>query len=202
MTRLRAGIPGALILAAVTVAGASAAGAGTITGTVTAKPDKYAANAVVYIESVKDSTFKPPAKPAVMDQKDLEFIPHVLPIVAGTTVRFENHDNVSHNVFSPDKCAGEFNLGTWPPGESKDHTFKDAGCAATILCIVHPDMEAYVVVLQNPYYAVTGSGGSFTIEDLPAGKYTLAIWSEKLKAEPVQVTVPESGTVETGFNLK
>jgi plastocyanin len=194
-------IPGALLLAGLVVLGAGTAYAGTITGTVTAKQKKYAANAVVYIQSVEDSTFKPPSEPVVMDQKNLEFIPHVLPIVAGTTVRFENHDNVSHNVFSPDKCAGKLNLGTWPPGESKDYTFKEAGCAATILCIVHPDMEAYVVVLQNPYYAVTGTDGSFTIHDVPAGKYTLAIWSEKLKAKQVAITVPESGNVKIGFNL-
>ena len=126
----------------------------------------------------------------------------MLPILAGTTVRFENHDVVSHNVFSPDKCAGEFNLGTWAAGKSKDHTFEEAGCPATILCILHPNMEAYVVVLQNPYYAVTGAAGSFTIRNVPAGKYTLEIWSEKLKAEPVTITVPESGSVSTGFSLK
>lgn len=192
------------LLGALVALGAAAgpAGAGTITGTVTAKPEKVAANAVVYVETVEDSTFKPPAEPAVMDQRNLEFVPHVLPVVAGTTVEFRNSDNVSHNVFSPDKCAGELNLGTWPPGKSKQYTFKSAGCTATILCIVHPNMEAYVVVLQNPYFAVTGSDGSFAIAGVPPGKYTLGIWSEKLKAKPVGITVPKTGTIKVDFSLE
>jgi hypothetical protein len=63
-------------------------------------------------------------------------------------------------------------------------------------------MQAYVVVPQNPCYAVTGSDRSFTIGDVPAGKYTLKIWSEKLKAGPREVVVPEAGTVKTSFSLK
>lgn len=191
-----------LLVAALGAGTATAAAAGTLTGTVTAKPEKFEADAVVYVQTVKDIKAEPPEKPAIMDQRNLAFAPHVLPVLAGTTVEFRNSDDVSHNVFSPDKCAGAFNLGTWAPGGSRTYTFKEAGCIATILCIVHPEMEAYVVVLQNPYFAATGADGAFTISGIPAGKYTLKVWSEKLKAEPAEVTVPGEGTVKIDFKLQ
>lgn len=191
-----------ILAAAGLAACASTAAAGTISGTVSAKAEKAAANAVVYVETVKDMKVEPPEKPVLMDQRSLTFVPHVLPILAGTTVEFRNSDDVAHNVFSPDKCAGAFNLGTWAPGGSKTHTFKKAGCVATILCIVHPDMEAYVVVLQNPYFTTSGADGTFTIPEVPAGQYTLKIWSEKLAAEPIQITVPATGMVKANFQLK
>lgn len=194
-------LPGILAASVLTVWAATAT-AGAISGTVTAKSEKDAANAVVYVETVKDMKAEPPEKPALMDQQSLTFVPHVLPVLAGTTVEFRNSDDVAHNVFSPDKCAGAFNLGTWAPGGSKTHAFKQAGCVATILCIVHPDMEAYVVVLQNPYFATPGADGTFTIPGVPAGKYTLEVWSEKFAAEPVQITVPATGTVKADFHLK
>jgi len=195
-------VPSVLLIAVLAVLGCGIARAGTVTGTVTATPGKYAANVVVYVEGVKGATFKPPAEPAVMDQRNMAFVPHVLPIVAGTTVEFKNSDNVAHNVFSPDKCAGQFNLGNWPPGESKLYTFKKAGCAATILCIVHPDMKAYVVVLQNPYFAVTGADGAFELDGVPAGTYALRAWSEKFSSKPLRISVPMNSTVKAAFTLK
>ena len=99
------------------------------------------ANAVIYLEKV-NGIFPPPDTPAVMDQKNLMFTPEVLPVLAGTTVKFLNSDEVLHNVFTPSPCAGGFNLGAFPSGESKSHVFKSAGCAAVILCDIHPDMQA------------------------------------------------------------
>lgn len=191
-----------ILVAAVLAAWATTATAGKISGTVTAESEKAAANTVVYVETVKGVKAEPPGKPVLMDQRGLAFVPHVLPVLAGTTVQFRNSDDVAHNVFSPDKCAGAFNLGTWAPGGSKTYTFKKAGCVATILCIVHPDMEAYVVVLQNPFFATPEADGAFTIPGIPAGKYTLKVWSENHAAEPVQVTVPATGTVKANFHLK
>jgi plastocyanin len=176
--------------------------AGDVKGKVKATGAKNNANAVIYIDKIPDKAFDPPKEPAGMDQKNLVFIPHVLPIVAGTTVKYLNSDDVLHNVFSPDKCADKFNLGTWPKGQARSFTFKNIGCVSVMLCNVHPEMEAFIVVLQNPYYAVSAKDGNYEIKKVPPGKYTLRVWHEKLKGESKEITVTESGEVLVDFELK
>jgi plastocyanin len=175
--------------------------AGNIVGTVKAKGVKNSADAVVYIEKISGKTFAVPKDHAKMDQKNLKFHPHVLPILAGTTVDFLNSDDVLHNVFSPDPCADKMNLGTWPKGQTRSYTYKNPGCVTVMLCNVHPEMEAYVLALETPYYAVSAADGKYEIKDVPAGKYELKIWHEKLKAQIVSVTVPEKGDVTVDFEI-
>lgn len=175
---------------------------GDVKGKVTAKGARDNGNAVVFIEKIPGKTFEAPKKHAEIDQKNLVFLPHVLPILAGTTVDFINSDDVMHNVFSPDKCADKFNLGTWPRGQKRSYTFKQTGCIAAMLCNVHPEMEAYIVVLENPYYAVSSKDGSYVIKNVPPGKYMLKIWHEKLKGEPVSIEVSGEGDVTQNFVVK
>ena len=175
--------------------------AGNIVGTVKAKGVKNSANAVVYIEKIAGKAFPAPKEHAKMDQKNLKFHPHVLPILAGTTVDFQNNDDVLHNVFSPEACADKMNLGTWPKGESRSYTYKNPGCVAVMLCNVHPEMEAYVLALETPYFAVSAADGKYEIKDVPPGKYQLKIWHEKLKAQIVSVDVPEKGDVTIDFEI-
>ena len=175
--------------------------AGDIKGKAECKGARDNRDVVVYIESIADTIFAPLKENPVMDQKNLTFIPHVLPVVKGTTVDFLNSDDVLHNVFTPDKCAEKMNLGTWPKGQKKSYTFKEIGCQSVMLCNVHPEMEAWVVTLQNPYYAKTGKDGVYEIDNIPAGKYKLAVWHEKLKAPSVEVGIPDSGAVEANFTL-
>lgn len=173
-----------------------------ITGTVKAIGVKHSGNAVIYIEKIEGKSFEAPEEHTVIDQENLTFIPHVISIVAGTTVDFLNSDEVLHNVFSPDKCANKFNLGTWPKGEIRSFTFDNVGCTPVLLCNVHPEMEAFVVVLQNPYFAVSEKDGTYIIKDVPPGKYTLTIWHEKLKGKSVEIVVPEEGSVTQDFVIK
>jgi len=175
--------------------------AGTIKGTVKIKRLRSPKNVVVYIEKMQGE-FKPPKEHAVMDQKNMVFLPHVLPVVAGTTVDFLNNDPVLHNVFSPDECADKFNLGTWAAGEVRGYTYKKAGCESVVLCNVHPEMEGWVMVLQNPYFAKTGKDGAFTIENVPAGTYTLKVWHQKAKGPDKKVTVSKTGEVNVDFMMK
>jgi hypothetical protein len=137
-----------------------------------------------------------------MDQKKMQFMPHVLPVMAGTTVKFVNSDPTAHNVFSPD--YEKYNLGTWPEGQSKDYVFSKCTkfpCAYTQLCRIHPEMEGFVVVLQNSYFAVTDREGHYEIRDVPPGKYVVAIWHEKLKAQPKPVTVEAGHNAVVDFTL-
>lgn len=174
---------------------ASAAVAGTIKGKVTAQGMRTNADAVVYIEKIEGKTFQPPEEPAVMDQKGKEFIPKVLPVLVGTTVDFLNSDPFAHNVFTPDDCADSFNLGSWPEGETRSHLF-DEPCGAVMLCNVHPEMVGYVIAVETPYFAKSDAEGSYVIEDVPDGTYTVGIWHERLEADSKEVTVSGETTVD------
>lgn len=178
--------------------------AGDIAGKVIAKKKKYLPNTIVYVDSVKGE-FKPPEKHEVMDQKNLVFIPHVLPVLAGTTVDFLNSDNVAHNVFTPDASAEKFNLGTWPTGEIRSYKFEkrcDKVCDAVMLCNVHPEMESFVVIMENPYFTTVDEDGNFLIKDVPAGKYSLNVWHPNRKAESQSVVVSENDSLNVEFELK
>jgi plastocyanin len=169
---------------------ASSALAGSISGTVTATGMRSNADAVVYVDKIEGKTFPAPAEPVVMDQKGKVFLPKVLPVLVGT---------FAHNVFTPDKCADKFDLGSWPTGETRSHTF-DKPCAAVMLCNVHPEMVGYVVAVETPYFAVTKEDGSYTIADVPDGTYTVSVWHERLKKQSQEVQVKGSTTAD--FTLK
>lgn len=166
-----------------------AADAGTVEGKVSApKPTE----AVVYVEKV-DGSF--PAAQAKMDQAKKEFIPRVLAVVEGTTVEFHNSDDLQHNVFGVG--GDEFDLGNWNKGEVRKHTFNKPG-EATLLCNVHPEMEATILVLENPYFAQPDANGNYSIADVPAGEYVVKAWYRgKTKKQTVKVTA--NGNTSANF---
>jgi len=172
--------------------------AGDLHGKVAAKGVRDSADAVVYLAAIPGKTFPAPAEHAKINQQNLVFHPHILPVQVGTTVDFLNSDAVLHNVFSPDACADKFNLGTWPQGQTKSFTFKKE-CVATLLCKVHPEMEAFVVAVPTPYFAVTKADGSYTIANVPDGAYTVKVWHPKLKGAEKAVKV--AGATEADFEI-
>ena len=145
-----------------------------VRGTVTVKGAKSNADAVVTLEApgLKPT---PLAEPLKIDQKGFRFLPHVAVIQTGSAIRFLNNDPEPHNVYSPE---GRYNLGTWPTGDTKDYVFKKPGVYSQ-LCNIHPDMLAYVVVVDTPHFAVTDAAGAFLIRNVPPGKYKLVVWHEK-----------------------
>lgn len=165
--------------------------AGTISGTVTGKGGATV-DAVVYIEDIAGE-FAPPKEHLVIDQKNLTFIPHVMPILIGTTVNFINNDDVLNNVFTPSWAGREFNLGTYPKGIVRSFTFDRLG-EVVILCNIHPEMEAYILVLSNPFFAVTDKTGKFTISGVPSGRYRLRAWHERLKPQTKQIIIRDNTT--------
>lgn len=128
-------------------------------------------------------------------------MPHVLPVLVGASVDFPNSDAVRHNVFSPPGSAKIFNLGTYDVGVIKSVVF-DAIGETTLLCNVHTEMAAYIVSLQNPYFAVADKTGAYTIQDVPPGKYTLTSWHERLKPDSKEVVVKEGANVTVDLELK
>ena len=164
----RAAVIGALFLGVPSAQAATVEGAATING-------RTASDAVVYLQS-QEAT--PPAAPpmrVVMDQKNLAFVPDVLPVARGTVVEFTNSDDVQHNVFSPSAIAGKFNLGSYGPGARRTVTLNEPG-DVRVLCNIHMEMEAHILVLDGPHFSIVAADGSYLIPDVPAGTYTLKIW--------------------------
>lgn len=155
-------------------------------------------HSVVYVDTIAGKTFPAPKDHPVIDQKGLMFNPHIVAVQQGTTVEFLNSDSVQHNVFwtaiGTDKKAGH-NLGTWPKGEKRPFTFDKAG-VVPLLCNVHPDMGAFIVVSPTPYFAETDDAGSYKIKDVPDGSYTLTVWHEGGKNQSKPVTVAGSGKAD------
>ena len=169
--------------------------AGDIHGKVTCKGVRNSADAVVYVDTIAGKSFPAPAAHAEINQKNMQFVPHVLPVLEGTTVDFLNSDAVLHNVFAADACADHFNLGTWPQGQKKSYTFKKQ-CFAALLCKVHPEMEGFVAVVPTPYFAVTSADGSYDIKNVPDGSYTVKVWHPTLKATHKAVAVKGATTAD------
>jgi plastocyanin len=169
---------------------------GVIKGTVTIA-GKPAPDAVVSIEGVSPELAKriskPAAKRAVIDQKDLRFIPRVLPVLVGTTVDFPNHDKTFHNVFSTSE-AKKFDLGLYPSGQSRSAVFDKPG-VVKILCNVHPNMEAYVVVKGHPYFAATDDRGRYELGQVPLGQYRLDVWHPAFGLKSVPFKMARAGEV-------
>ena len=155
-------------------------------------------NIAVYVDTIPGKEFPAPTQHAVMDQKGLKFVPHVLVVLKGTTVDFLNSDATGHNVYWPAISGNKklaHNLGTWPQGQTKSFQFSDLG-AAPLLCNVHPEMSGYVVVAPTPYFGVSDKEGNFDIKNVPPGHYTLTTWSEEGKPTTQAVDVAgETATV-------
>ncbi len=178
---------------------------GSIKGEISARGVRSPENVLVFVEKVSGES-APPKKPVAMDQARLVFVPHVLPIVRGTTVKFLNSDPILHNVMwlaSKDGAYPRRNLGTWGKGASKRFTFGKEG-HVVVLCNVHPEMEAHVVVLQNPFFAVVGKKGTYEIKDVPPGKYSVKTWypkARRLKSKSAEVTVEAGKSAKLDFSL-
>ncbi len=170
--------------------------AGEINGKVTVA--KGSGGILVYVVKA-DGQFAPPDKPAVLDQKKMEFTPFVVPLLVGGSLQFKNSDKVAHNIFSPDGAG--YNLGTFPPGETRTQVFKDVGIY-TQLCSLHPEMEAYVVVVQNPYYTLTKPDGSFTIKGVPDGDYQVRALGKAVKKKDRKKDFPVTVSGATTLNLE
>jgi len=121
----------------------------------------------------------------------MTFIPHVLAVQKGATVEFLNSDPLGHNVYWPSVGGNKglaHNLGTWPQGQKKSFTFNTPG-AVPLLCNVHAEMSAYIVVVPSPYFATTDGAGNFVIRGVPPGHYTIKTWAERGRATTQQVDV-------------
>lgn len=168
-------------LMAVPALGADLAGTVEVSG-------KRTENAVVWLELAAPPAFVQTAK-VVVDQRNLSFAPQVLVVRVGTTVDFPNNDKVFHNVFSF-RDGKKFDLGIYPTGASKHIVFDKPGLAR-LFCNIHPNMAAYVMAVDTPFYAVSDERGAFTIARVPAGTYTYHAW--RPGGQPLTGTITVDG---------
>lgn len=152
---------------------------------------------VVFVEGVKAAKPKPATATVVMKAKS--FLPRVVVIPVGGTIEFPNQDPIFHNAFSvsPDN---KFDLELYKRPKTGSWTFKAPG-VVNVYCNIHPQMSAVVVVRDNPYYAKASKDGAFTIEGVPAGKYTLVAWHERGGDQALTITVPADGQVAANLTL-
>src|SRR5262245_61440013 len=156
-------------------------------------------NAVVIVEAVKRGKAMPPASQnAEIDQKKCEYSPHVQVMAVNSEISLRNSDSILHNIqfFQGDKSL--FNLAQPVQGQVNKQKLDKAG-TIYVECAVHGWMQGNVVVVDNPYYALTDDNGKFSITDLPPGKYQLRIWHEYLGELTRELTV--TAKTETALNV-
>jgi plastocyanin len=144
------------------------------------------ANVVVWLQPLdaRQDPAPAPTRGFQMLQRDKQFHPHVLAVPVGATVTFPNRDPFFHNVFSLYK-GERFDLGLYEAGASRSVRFDRPG-VSFVFCNIHPEMNAYILALETPYFAVSDAAGDLRIADVPAGRYRLSVWYER--AEGIELS--------------
>ena len=181
--------PGAVLALVAALVGV-AAQAATVSGTVQLKDSGVEAvnkrrdysGVVVSLQPVNQPP-APAARRAVVLQKNKTFTPHILTVVAGTTVDFPNSDPIFHNAFS--SYSGQiFDVGLYPPGTSRSVRFVRPG-VVRVFCNIHPSMSAVILVLNTPWFTTTAKDGSFQL-DVPPGTYEVNVFHERSTQNTLQ----------------
>jgi hypothetical protein len=160
-------------------------------------------NVVVWIsQGLEGRTFAPPRDPAVLDQQGCVYTPHVVTVMTGQRLLVKNSDPFLHNV----RAAAVHN----PPFNFGQPSVDVGGTPLTFLtpdrmfvkCDVHPWMTAHILVLDNPYFAVTGERGTFKLPELPPGTYTVSAWHEVYGEQKQRVTVEPGRPLSLDFTFR
>jgi plastocyanin len=180
-----------IALADLLQSGAAAAPAGNAVHGSARVGDSPAVGAVVWLDAPDAPRASEPTT-VVLDQRNLKFHPRVLAARVGSVVEFPNHDRVFHNVFSFQN-GKLFDLGMYPTGTVRQVTFDRPG-VSRIFCNIHPQMAAYIVMVDSPYFAVADQSGRFTIANVPPATYTYHAW-RSAGAELSATVAIDAGTV-------
>jgi plastocyanin len=155
-------------------------------------------NVVIWLEGAHDS--KPPETTIKISQKSLQFSPEFAIAVKGQKIEMPNDDDVVHNVYSF-TGLNQFNLGLYAKGESRTVVFEQTGIV-DVFCSIHHQMHARVFVVPTKYFANSMPGHSFTLADVPPGKYVLKAWHQRSHMMEKTIVVPASGNVTADINLE
>ena len=155
----------------------------------------------VYVkEGLGSDKLTPPKTPVVVEQKGCRFEPHVLGVMVGQDLVFRNQDPLMHIVHVQPRNNKKFGFSQAQRGEERAKQFT-AKETIRLFCDVHPWMVAWIVVLDHPFYAVTGPDGKYRIKNLPPGKYTIEVWHEAYKAVTQEIEVKGKESKTANFVL-
>ena len=160
-------------------------------------------NVFVYVkDGLGDLRFPIPSTTIVLDQTGCRYVPHVLGAQVGQSLEIVNSDPTLHNVHAVAVANQEFNMGQPLPGMKHTHQFTTSEVMVPFKCDVHSWMQAYVGVVNHPFFAVTGADGAFNLEGLPPGTYTIEAWHETLGTQTQTVTIGERETGDIAFSFQ
>jgi plastocyanin len=160
------------------------------------------ANVFVYVKNGPAGSYPAPTEPAVIDQHDCNYTPHIVTMRAGQPLKIKNSDDTLHNIHPRPTVNAEFNIGQPRKGMETTKTFDKKEVMFPVGCDVHPWMRAYISVLDHPFYAVTNEDGTFEIKGLPPGEYEVEAYHEKLKTQTQKVTVKAGEPAKVDFAFK
>jgi hypothetical protein len=164
---------------------------------------KALGNVFVYVkDGLGNYVFDTPTEPVKIDQQNCRYHPHVFGIRVNQPLEIVNSDMTLHNIHALPKGNAEFNTGQPIQGMKTMHTFTQKEIMVPFKCDVHGWMNAYVGVMDNPYFAVSDDSGKFELKTLPAGTYTIEAWHEKLGAQTQSVTIGEKEEKDITFTFK
>lgn len=149
-------------------------------------------------EGLPSGSWQTPSEAVELDQEGCVYEPHVLGVQTGQTVTLRNSDGLLHNINARPTEQRGFNV-SQPTNMTTNRTFSRAEVMIPVQCDVHGWMEAYIGVQEHPYFAVTAEDGSFAIENLPPGDYTIETWHERYGTQTQSVTVAASGEASADF---
>ena len=163
--------------------------------------DGGVANVFVYLKSgLEGKRFEPPKETVTLDQHGCLFVPRVLGMQAGQLLDVRNSDPVSHNIHPMPTNNREFNQQQSPQAPDIEHKFPRADVMIPVKCNVHSWMRAYIGVVDHPYFAVTGTDGTFELKNVPPGDYTLAFWHEKYGEGTNPIHLLASGVIDLALD--
>ena len=159
-------------------------------------------NVFVYVkEGLEGQTFPAATDAVTLTQQGCRYSPHVFGLRVGQTIQITNGDPTLHNIHATPTANDEFNMGQPIQGMMFERTFDSPEVMVPFKCDVHGWMNAYVGVLDHPYFAVTGEDGIFDISTLAPGDYVLEAWHEQLGTQTQNVTVATGQTAEVSFTF-
>jgi len=160
-------------------------------------------NVFVYVKAGAEKlTFAPPADAVTLDQDGCMYKPHVLGLMAGQVLKIVSSDDTTHNIHPMPQNNREWNMSQAPGAAPIEQEFVRPEIMIPVKCNQHPWMRAWIGVTSNPFFAVSGSDGTFTIKRLPPGDYTIEAWTANFGTQEHKVTVGAKETKTVDFRFK
>ena len=159
--------------------------------------------AFVWVKAgLPDQTWQIPTSTVELNQTGCMYQPHVIGIMAGQNIDIKNSDPTNHNIHPMPAINQEWNESQPPGSADKMQSFPRQEVMVPVKCQIHNWMRAYIGVVSNPFYAVTGDDGTFSLKGLPPGTYTIQVWQEKYGTQEQQITVGAKDSKTLDFTIK